>query len=82
MRFTTDASSGRYMITVAGQPMAVDLCNLRRTLTGREGDAHIVSEFLDAVVGAVEPQQLTVGDFYWCLERNDYADRPPHTGCR
>jgi hypothetical protein len=55
MRFTTDASSGRYLITVAGQPMAVDLCNLGRTLTGGEGDAHIVSEFLDAVVGAIEP---------------------------
>jgi len=43
MRFTTEANSGRYLITVAGQPMAVDLRNLRRTLTGGVNDTLVVA---------------------------------------
>ena len=63
--FTVDASSGRYVVTVVGEPMAVDLSNLRRTLTGNEGDADVVAEFLDADAATAEPQDAGVEDFFW-----------------
>lgn len=76
VRFSTDASSGRYLITAAGQSLAVDVSNLRRMLTGDAEDKDVVAGYVDAVLRAVAPHEVTSGDFYWCLERNDYVDSP------
>ena len=78
LRHAADVRSGRCVVWVRGAKLAVSLDNLARQLTGDEGDAERVAWFTDQVIAAAGPAALTADRLYWCLEPNDYRDRPDY----
>jgi hypothetical protein len=78
--FVADAEpvAGRYVVTLQGRDLLVDVSNLRRGLSGDDRDSGLVSEFVDGIVFAADPHEVVSDELYWCLDRNDYTIQPAY----
>jgi hypothetical protein len=75
--FNIDPDSGCYAVAVGGAQLLVNLENLERDVA-LSGDADHVSRFVDSVLNSVSVanRELSALDLYWCLEPNDYEEKP------
>lgn len=73
--FGIDSESGRHAVKIGDGRVLVSLDNLERDLAS-DGDVGRVSRFVDMVVASASEDELSPEQFYWCLEPNDYAEKP------
>ncbi len=77
--FGIDAESGRHSVEIGGARMLISLDNLERDVAA-DGDSGRVSRFVDAIVASskVSEAGISSDQLFWCLEPNDYKERPDY----